>query len=214
MDWELSTKHLISGFIPVIAALALYFIILLLLRKRQKIGHIVLSCVFCFYLTGILTMTGIWYMSAFDPRIVYVPFVDMIRGPVDSVLNIILFIPLGFFLPLFYKNYDKIGKIALIGFLFSASIEIVQMFGCGATDINDLITNTIGACLGFCIYKALHKVIPESWYEKIQVEGSQCVFELIIFWICTLLIMITIQPQIYHALFAAGRTGGEIQTWN
>ena len=72
----------------------------------------------------------------------------------------------------------------------------------------------IGACLGFCIYKALHKVIPESWYEKIQVEGSQCVFELIIFWICTLLIMITIQPQIYHALFAAGRTGGEIQTWN
>ena len=39
MDWELSTKHLISGFIPVIAALALYFIILLLLRKRQKIGH-------------------------------------------------------------------------------------------------------------------------------------------------------------------------------
>ena len=109
---------------------------------------------------------------------------------------------------------DLIGKIALIGFLISASIEIVQMFGCGATDINDLITNTIGAYLGFCIYKALHKVIPESWYEKIQVEGSQCVFELAIFWICTLLIMITIQPQIYHALFAAGRTGGEIQTWN
>ena len=51
MDWELSTKHLISGFIPVIAVLALYFIILLLLRKRQKIGHIALSCVFCFYLT-------------------------------------------------------------------------------------------------------------------------------------------------------------------
>ena len=104
MDWELSTKHLISGFIPVIAVLALYFIILLLLRKRQKIGHIALSCVFCFYLTGILTMTGFWYMSAFDPRIVYVPFVDMIRGPVDTVLNIILFIPLGFFLPLLYKK--------------------------------------------------------------------------------------------------------------
>ena len=67
---------------------------------------------------------------------------------------------------------------------------------------------------GIGYHKALHKIIPESWYEKIQVEGSQCVFELAIFWICTLLIMITIQPQIYHALFAAGRTGGEIQTWN
>ena len=57
MDWELSIKHMISGFIPVAAVLALYF--LLLMRKRQKIGHLVLSCVFCFYLTGILTMTGI-----------------------------------------------------------------------------------------------------------------------------------------------------------
>jgi hypothetical protein len=64
------------------------------------------------------------------------------------------------------------------------------------------------------IQQALHKIIPESWYEKIQVEGSQCVFELVIFWICTLLIMITIQPQIYHALFAAGGAGGEIQMWN
>ena len=96
--------------------------------------------------------------------------------------------------------------------MISVSIEIVQMFGCGETDINDLITNTVGACLGFCMYKALHKIIPESWHEKIQVDGSQCIYELVIFWICTLLVMITIQPQIYHALFPAA--GGEIQMWN
>ena len=28
------------------------------------------------------------------------------------------------------------------------SIEIIQMFGMGITDINDLITNTGGACFG------------------------------------------------------------------
>ncbi|MDK6567222.1 hypothetical protein QP222_12495, partial [Corynebacterium pyruviciproducens] len=50
-----------------------------------------------------------------------------------------------------------------------------------------------------------------SYLEKIQVDGSQCIYELVIFWLCTLLVMITIQPQIYHALFTAG---GEIQTWN
>jgi len=43
-------------------------------------------------------------MSAFDPRIVYVPFVDMIRGPVDTMLNVILFIPLGILLPLLYNK--------------------------------------------------------------------------------------------------------------
>lgn len=213
MDWELSSKHLLCGFMPAIAVLVLYYIFLHLKGKGQTLGHIALSCAFSFYLTGILTMTGIWYMSAFDPRIIYIPFADMIRGPVDTVLNVILFIPLGIFLPLLYKKYDKIGKIVLIGFLISTSIEIVQMFGCGATDINDLITNTVGACLGFCIYKVLYKIIPETWFEKIQVDGSQCVYELMIFWIGTLLIMIAIQPQIYHALFA-DRAGVEMHTWD
>ena len=211
MDWELSSRHLLCGFVPVMAILVAYFVFLHLKGRRQTLGHIALSCVFCFYLTGILTMTGIWYMSAFDPRIVYIPFVDMIRGPVDTILNVILFIPLGIFLPLLYKKYDKIGKVVLIGFLISVSIEIVQMFGCGATDINDLITNTVGACLGFCIYKVLRKIIPELWFEKIQVDGSQSIYELVFFWVCTLLIMITIQPQIYHAMFATA--GGEMQSW-
>lgn len=71
-----------------------------------------------------------------------------------------------------------------------------------------------GACLGFCLYKALYKIVPESWAEEIQVDGSQCVYELAIFWIGALLIMITIQPVIYHTLFAASGVGGEIQTWN
>ena len=192
MDWELSSRHLLCGFAPIIALLAVYFIFLHLKER-------------------ILTLTVIWYVSDFDPRIVYIPFVDMIRGPVDTILNVVLFIPLGIFLPLLYKKFDKMGKIALAGFLISASVEVVQMFGCGTTDINDLITNTVGACLGFCIYKMLCRIIPESYLEKIQVDGSQCIYELVIFWLCTLLMMITIQPQIYHALFTAG---GEIQTWN
>ena len=211
MDWELSSRHLLCGFAPIIVLLAVYFIFLHLKERRRTFGHIAISCVFCFYLTGILTLTGIWYVSDFDPRIVYIPFVDMIRGPVDTILNVVLFIPLGIFLPLLYKKFDKMGKIALAGFLISASVEVVQMFGCGATDINDLITNTVGVCLGFCIYKMLCRIIPESYLEKIQVDGSQCIYELVIFWLCTLLVMITIQPQIYHAFFTAG---GEIQTWN
>ena len=50
---------------------------------------------------------------------------------------------------------------------------IIQLFGFGAKDINDLITNTIGACLGYGIYKMLNRVIPESWNTRIRVEGSQ-----------------------------------------
>ena len=214
MDWQFIFHHLICGYIPVVVALAVYFALLRVMGRKQTVCHIIASFVFCFYLVGILTMTGVCIGGSFSPRIVYIPFLDMIKGPVDTALNILLFVPLGFFLPFLYKKYDSIGKIALVGILVSLSIEIAQMFGTGATDINDLITNTVGACLGFIIYKLLHKVIPKPWMKQIKVDGAQCYYELLIFWIGTLLIMLTVQISIFHAVFAAKGIGGEIQEWN
>ena len=158
-------------------------------------------------------MTGVCIRGSFSPRIVYIPFVDMVRGPVDTVLNILLFIPLGFFLPLLYEKYNNISKIAFAAVLISLSVEIAQMFGTGATDINDLITNTIGACLGYGIYKLFYRVIPKSWIKKIQVKGSQCYYELLLFWAGTLLIMMTVQVYIFHALYTVSLADGEMQVW-
>ena len=163
MDWGFITHHLISGYIPVIAALLLYFIVLSLIGKKQSIARIIVSYVFCLYLVGILTMTGVCIRGSFSPRIVYIPFVDMIRGPIDTILNVFLFVPLGLFLPLLYDEFDKVGKVILTGFLISLSAEIIQMFGCGATDINDLITNTIGASVGYGVCKVVEKCIPPKW---------------------------------------------------
>ena len=89
-------------------------------------------------------MTGIGKMKPFLPNIVLTPFPDII----DTILNVVLFLPLGFFLPLLYQKYNSISNVALTGF-FSLFVEIMQMFGRGATDINDLMTNTIGSCLGY-----------------------------------------------------------------
>ena len=201
MDWYYATPHLISGYIPIIAALLLYFIILHISGIKQKAGHIIVSFVFCFYLVGVLTMTGICFRLSFSPRIVYIPFVDMIKGPVDTALNVLLFIPMGFFISILYGKYDRLRRIALAGFLISLSIEILQMFCSGSSDINDLMTNAAGACAGFGIYKLLRPVSPESWIEQIQVEGSQCYYELPLFWIGTTIIMLTTQIQIYYILF-------------
>ena len=76
----------------------------------------------------------------------------MISGPIDTILNVVLFVPFGFFLPLLYKKYHHIKTVVLTGFLFSLSVEIVQMFGWGSTDINDLITNTVGQGKICCSY--------------------------------------------------------------
>ena len=86
----------------------------------------------------------------------------MIRGPIETFLNVILFIPLGFFLPFLYKKYNRLANIVLAGFLISLSIEFVQMFDIRTTDINDLIANTLGTYLGFSIYKTFKKAVPKS----------------------------------------------------
>lgn len=93
----------------------------------------------------------------FFSDILLIPFIDIIRGPKDAILNIILFLPLGIFLPILYDKYNSISRVLLLGFLFSLSIEIIQMFNFGITDINDLITNTVVAGLGYGVYKFINK---------------------------------------------------------
>ena len=47
MDWELSIRHLICGYIPVFLALVVYFV---LTSKRKNYPKVIASFVFCFYL--------------------------------------------------------------------------------------------------------------------------------------------------------------------
>ena len=129
MDWELNLHHLICGYLPVAAALVLYFALTGKMRTLP-LGHILMSFVFCFYLVGVLTVTGVWFLGSFAPRVSCIPFVGMLRSPVEPVLNVVLFIPLGLFLPIQYKRCDSIGKIALVGFLLSLSVELSCCYIC------------------------------------------------------------------------------------
>lgn len=194
----------ISGYIFVVPGILLYFWCLNKSGKKQKPIHIAAIFMFCYYLIGILTMTGIGKLRAFSPRIVLIPFLDMISGPIDTILNIVLFIPLGFFLPLLYYRYNHISKVLLTGFLFSLSIEIVQMFGRGATDINDLITNTVGASFGYFIYRLLSMLTREKLHRKFQAYKINDEIEVLFLITYSLVIMVTIQPLIISNLFGLG----------
>lgn len=158
--------------------------------------------VFCYYLFGILTVTGIGFTKSviFSPNLSLVPFIGMITGPIDTMLNIILFVPMGVFLPLVYKKYNSIKAVALTGFIFSISVEIVQMFGWGSSDINDLMTNTIGACLGYFISKLLLKVLPNKFKSQLLAKHSIESVELILFIACTFVIMVTAQRWFVHSV--------------
>lgn len=193
-----------SGYIFVVPEILLYFWFLKKSEKKQTRVHMGAVLVFCYYIIGILTMTGMGKLRSFSPRIVLIPFLDMISGPIDTVLNIILFFPLGFFLPLLYKKYSRIGSVVLTGFLFSLTIEIIQMFGRGATDINDLITNTAGACLGYFVYKLLFRRAKKGLNRKFRANKINDMAEVLFFTACSLVIMVTVQPLVISRLFNLG----------
>lgn len=104
--------------------------------------------------------------DGFKTNYFIIPIIQLIK-------NVILFIPLGFLMPLIYSEI-KIKKIILIGFLTSLSIEITQFllgqiigYNYRSFDIDDLITNTTGTILGILAYKILCSVAK---FEKIIVD--------------------------------------------
>lgn len=82
--------------------------------------------------------------------------------------NVLLFIPLGFALPILFSNI-KHRHVFIIGFAVSLTIETIQAvagyfigYNYRAFDIDDLILNTFGTFLGLIIFKLLYKFIIRS----------------------------------------------------
>ena len=77
--------------------------------------------------------------------------------PLDSFLmnivgNFILLMPFAFFLPMFYKKQNNFFIFFFTVALTSATAEVLQvLFMMGTGDIDDLMMNTVGACLLFGI---------------------------------------------------------------
>ena len=70
--------------------------------------------------------------------------------------NIVLFIPFGLLFPLVFKNWMRWFTIP-VGALISAAIEYTQLVtGRGYCQLDDFVTNTAGAAIGFFIYLILY----------------------------------------------------------
>lgn len=107
---------------------------------------------FSLYLCAVYAVAGLPAVNyfRFDPNLNLIPFLYMFSALDTTLMNVVLFIPLGFFLPILWQELNSVCKVTLAGLMLSLSIEIQQIFTLRATDINDLMTNTLGAFLGFC----------------------------------------------------------------
>ena len=68
----------------------------------------------------------------------------------NVLLNIAMFGPMGFLMPLLSKKLRKWYRAIPVGFFASLGIEMLQLiFASGVFDVDDLFCNTLGAVIGY-----------------------------------------------------------------
>lgn len=143
------------------------------MRKRGIIGTLLLLV----YLAGVGLFTGPSLAQLLigrlpQPRLELIPFADMISvvkspeapglGPFVNIAgNIALLFPLGLFLPLFWRWFERVGRTIWWCFGTSLSIELIQLAAGGVTSVDDLLLNTLGGALGFVAAKLLMRAYPK-----------------------------------------------------
>ena len=121
---------------------------------------------FSLYLAAICFLVG--FPNIAGMRIVlshnFIPLYGMLTDITNSYLNVLLFIPLGIFVPCLWPEYRSMMKTVGLGLMTSLGIEILQIFTFRATDINDVITNVAGTMIGYLIGKLIINRFPQlNW---------------------------------------------------
>lgn len=79
-------------------------------------------------------------------------------------LNVILFLPWGFLLPILWPEMDRLPVILRSGFALSLLIEVSQLVNFRASDVDDLLLNTLGALLGWLAFRLASRLF--HWTER------------------------------------------------
>lgn len=154
-----------------------------IMKKRQRIKTVFLYGIFICYillLIKILLLSRVSLMGLFNSqRILFrsinlIPFhsiMEYISGSSDAIRrfafgnvvgNIVIFVPLGIYLPLFKKD-KRVFVNLLFVFIVSLFVEIIQgLLGIGVSDIDDIILNCLGGLLGILGYKLLLFILRDE----------------------------------------------------
>lgn len=145
---------LVDWFGGAIVSLPLAMVFMRLVDRKRFSQMWIWVALFVLYMNAMLIIVGTPAYSyiVWDPTINYIPFSDFsMSNMIGMALNIVMFIPFGAFLPIYFKYFRKARRTVLAGFLMSLSIEVLQLFTFRATDVDDLMMNTIGALAGYGI---------------------------------------------------------------
>jgi len=87
---------------------------------------------------------------------------------VEFIPNIMMFIPIGIFIPIVFRKMRKSYKSFLFVFAITYSIETFQYFIGRSADIDDIIANVTGGMIGYVIFKFCDFVFKDKgWWRRL-----------------------------------------------
>lgn len=156
-QFVLNAYELIATLAPLLVA---YYFILKRARRSESacIGFIPFL-LFALYLAAVCFVTGTGTVfnlanAGGDPFLTHTNMIPYLGNgdPRGFILNVIMLVPLGFMLPLFWKHADQLLPVVVFGATFSLIIELSQLLNIRNTDIDDFIANTLGTLFGFLLF--------------------------------------------------------------
>ena len=163
----LGKQYLLLGVILFAALLLVYLLGYFIVykkimngKKKPRLFRVLLYGVFIIYITVVLGVTFLTRYGGNQGGI----SLHMLSSYIDAwnsfsitewrniILNIMMFVPLGFMLPLLFKKFEKWYYTYLAGFVSTLVIETLQFVSKrGIFEIDDLINNTLGCMIGYGI---------------------------------------------------------------
>lgn len=134
-------------------------------------GLLSLNCSFVYIMTLSGRKIGGTHRFELKPFSSY--YVVFAEGNMEILLqilmNIAMYIPLGFLLPCCFRLFEKYRYVILVIFCGSLVIELIQLvLRMGLFEVDDVINNTLGAVIGLLIYMIFKRGKNEHDKQKIS----------------------------------------------
>ncbi len=135
-------------------------------NKTVKTVLFILFVIYCAALAFVLFFPNLHRYSHGSRLYNIIPFATvseligrLIEGTINADIvvrnigvNILLFVPMGAFLPVLFKKLRKFRWVILVCFSATVAAELIQfIFILGSFDVDDIILNTAGAAAGYGI---------------------------------------------------------------
>ncbi len=184
---SLAREYLLLGMAAVAVCAVLYFLGYIVLYKilgkgKRKPPKLMLlwGAVFLCYLVVVFGATMLSRAGGYENGRI-MPLFYAYKSAWNSfserewrniILNILLFVPLGFLLPLGVKFFQKFWRTYLAGLALTALIEMTQLLlNRGIFEMDDILNNVLGTMVGYGIFAMVRYFVRIARKESGHVGG-------------------------------------------